>query len=134
MTVAHERVDEAQRNLNNSMMTFGVSVIPATMTMVTGISTLMGNFPGIAETMSGAFGDIGDALESLATNPVALIVIGIVALAIGLYEAYEHCKPFRDAVNEIGAVLGGALKTALTDIYNALNWLWQMFWCLLAHS
>ena len=40
---------------------------------------------------------------------------------MGLYEAYEHCAPFRDAINEVGNVLEGAFKTALTDIENALS-------------
>ena len=44
------------------------------------------------------------ALWTLAANPIVLVIAGIAALAIGLYEAYEHCEPFRDAINAIGSV------------------------------
>ena len=38
--------------------------------------------------------------------PIVLIVGALALLGLGIYEAYKHCKPFRDAVNAIGSVLG----------------------------
>lgn len=43
-------------------------------------------------------------------NPITLIVIAIAALAVGVYEAYQHCEPFRKAVQAIGRALEDAGK------------------------
>ena len=67
------------------------------------------------------------ALWTLAANPIVLVIAGIAALAIGLYEAYEHCKPFRDAINEVGAVLGGAVKAAFNAVSEVANFLAMTF-------
>ena len=64
---------------------------------------------------------MGTAMDFLAANPIVLVIVGIAALAVGLYEAYEHCAPFRDAINGIGSVLEGGFKTALADIEKALS-------------
>ena len=68
---------------------------------------------------------LGGALDVLAANPIVLVVIGIAALAFGIYEAYQNCAPFRNAINEIGGILEGAFKTAVSDIEGALSYLWN---------
>ncbi len=64
-------------------------------------------------------------MDFLAANPIILVVAGVAALAVGLYEAYEHCRPFREAINAVGGVLGGAFKAALTAVSDALHFLWN---------
>ena len=125
LTVAHEREDEAQRNVNNSMLMAGLTVIPSVITAVTSLSAIMPIWSALTDASTVAQWALGSALTFLAANPVVLVIAGIAGLAIGLYEAYEHCAPFRDAINEIGSVLAGFFSTALTDIKNALMWLWQ---------
>ncbi len=123
LSVAHERVDEAQRNVNDSMMMFGVSVIPSVVSVFSGLSTVITNFPAISSAMSGAVEGLSGAFEGLDTS--LIVVVAVVAIGMALYEAYEHCAPFRNAINEIGAVLGGAFKTALTAVENAVSYLWN---------
>ncbi len=132
LSVAQERVDEAQRNANNTIMMSALTIIPSCIGMVTSLNSVMAAYPAIASAVSGATEGISTAMDFLAANPIVLVIVGIAALAFGLYEAYEHCAPFRDAVNAIGAVLEGAFKTALSDIEkvlgavgSALSFLWK---------
>ena len=125
LTVANQRVQEAQNNVNQTMIMTGLSVVPTVITSINAANEVMKNYPGIASAVSSATEGISTAMDFLAANPVVLVIVGIAALAIGLFEAYEHCKPFRDAVNELGAVLGGAFKAALTAVSDALNFLWN---------
>jgi TP901 family phage tail tape measure protein len=57
------------------------------------------------------------------SNPVVLIVAGIVALGVALYEAYKHSETFRNIVNAVGR----ALKTAFLDTVHALVAAWDAF-------
>jgi hypothetical protein len=125
LTVAHERADEAQRNVNNTMIMAGLTVVPAVISAIVSLNTLLTATPAIESAVATATGAVSTAMDFLAANPIILVIAGIAALVIGLYEAYEHCGPFRDAVNAIGAVLGGALKTAVTAVSEALGWLWN---------
>lgn len=72
-------------------------------------------------------------------NPAVLVAVAIAALAFGLYEAYKHCKTFRDIIDEIwqvlqkvwdvittvGLVVFDALKVAVDGLVTAFEWLWQ---------
>lgn len=40
---------------------------------------------------------------ALTTNPLGIFLIVVTAIGVGLYEAYKHIKPFRDAVNKMGS-------------------------------
>jgi hypothetical protein len=125
LQVAQQRVGEAQNNVNETMIMAGLSVIPTVLTSINAINNVMKAYPDIATAVSGATEGISDAMDFLAANPIVLVIVGIAALAIGLYEAYEHCAPFRDAINEIGTVLGGAIKAAFTAVSDAANFLWN---------
>lgn len=46
-------------------------------------------------------------------NPISLIVIAIVALAAAFYEAYEHIKPFRDAVNGLCKLISSGFSAGI---------------------
>jgi hypothetical protein len=64
-------------------------------------------------------------MDFLAANPIVLVIAAVAALVMGLIYAYQNCAPFRNAINEIGAALGGAILTAARDISGALNFLWN---------
>jgi hypothetical protein len=118
-----ERVSEAQRNLTNDYMMLGVQTIPTVLGAVSSFSTIMKAYPAISDAVSGATEGLSLSFDGLDTS--LLVVAAVVAIGFALYEAYEHCAPFRDAVNEIGGVLEGAFKTAVNDIRDALNFLWN---------
>lgn len=48
----------------------------------------------------------------LNANPIVAVIAAIAAIGVGLYEAYQHIKPFHDAVNN----LFNTLKTFFTNI------------------
>jgi hypothetical protein len=125
LTVAQERAQEAQRNLSNDYMMAGVQVVPTVISAITALSTLTAAWPAVAGAASSATEALSGAMDFLAANPIILVIAGIAALILVLYEAYEHCGPFRDAVNEIAKVLGGALTDAFNAVKDALEWLWN---------
>jgi TP901 family phage tail tape measure protein len=58
------------------------------------------------------------------TNPVTLVVLAIVALGVAFYEAYQHCAPFREAVDKAFAALKVAFDTimvALQPVFDAVK-------------
>ena len=59
--------------------------------------------------------------------PIVLIVGALALLGLGIYEAYKHCKPFRDAVNAIGSVLGKLVSACGRLVKNGLNLLGKAF-------
>jgi len=133
LKVAQERAGQAQENLTKSMISAAVTAIPGIIGMVGSFSTITKNSSGIVEGLSGA-------LSFLSANPIVLVLLGIGLLVTALIAAYENCKPFRDAVNEIGGILAGAFTTAwnaisgviigfkdnvLVPIQAALNAIWN---------
>nr|QOL00384.1 hypothetical protein [uncultured organism] len=68
----------------------------------------------------------------LDANPIILIVAALVALGVGLYEAYEHSTTFRNIVNaafkDVKAValdVFHALETAFNDTWHAMQDAWD---------
>ena len=58
---------------------------------------------------------VANAALDIALSPITWIVAAVVALGVAFYEAYKHCKTFRDIVNKVGK----AIKDVFTG--NA-NW------------
>lgn len=58
---------------------------------------------------------VANAALDIALSPITWIVTAVVALGVAFYEAYKHCKTFRDIVNKVGK----AIKDVFTG--NA-NW------------
>ena len=58
---------------------------------------------------------VANAALDIALSPITWTVIAVVALGVAFYEAYKHCKTFRDIVNKVGK----AIKDVFTG--NA-NW------------
>ena len=51
---------------------------------------------------------------ALLENPIVLIVVAVIALAVAFYELYKHCKTFRDIINDIGRWF----KSVFEDVVN----------------
>ena len=115
LTVAHERADMAQRNYNNSIMMAALTIIPSLIAVVNTIANAESIWEGIQWALNAAM----DA------NPAAIICLAIAGLVAIIVAAYNACPPFRDALNAIGAVLGGALKVAVEAITVGLTWFWK---------
>lgn len=115
LTVAQERADMAQRNVTNSMIMAALTVIPTLVSVVNLVSNAESIWEGIQWSLNAAM----DA------NPIGIICLAIVGLIAVIVLVYENCKPFRDILNEIGAVLGGALHDAVEGITVGLTWLWK---------
>lgn len=72
----------------------------------------------IAVEAAKAIRTIGIAMQFVAGGPVGLIIVGIAALAVGLYVAYQKSETFRNIVNTafgavervVGAILVGLIK------------------------
>lgn len=58
---------------------------------------------------------VANAALDIALSPITWAVIAVAALGVAFYEAYKHCKTFRDIVNKVGK----AIKDVFTG--NA-NW------------
>ncbi len=146
-SVDQERVSEAQRNYNSTLVMSALTVIPSVVGIMTTLNSLreagtLGTIAstaatdaqsaaqwiqvGATEAATGAMGLFDAVCDA---NPIMLVVLAVTALAALFYEAYEHCKPFRDVINDLGHVIGGALLSAFNDLksagdalWNALNW------------
>ncbi|MFK5705995.1 tape measure protein [Ligilactobacillus sp. LYQ139] len=59
--------------------------------------------------------------------PIVLIVGALALLGLGIYEAYKHCKPFRDAVNAIGSVLVKLVSACGRLVKDGINVLIKSF-------
>lgn len=84
-------------------------------------------FTSILPKLTGLIGGLGKAFNvvkiagGLLLGPVGLIAAGVIALGVGVYEAYKHFAPFRDVVNKVGDALKGAFLTALTTVGKAVG-------------
>ncbi|MEM3646527.1 MAG: hypothetical protein QW334_00080 [Thermofilum sp.] len=96
---------------------------------------------GIMNVLRGGIESVSNAMSFLAANPIMLVIAGIAAVAVVLWQLYEKCEPFRNMVNSIAEIVGGALLQAwnalssglrwfmdnvLMPIYNGLKWLYDV--------
>ncbi|WP_076634617.1 NlpC/P60 family protein [Lactiplantibacillus plantarum] len=98
----------------------GVGAISKIGSIASGVKSLTSNVRLFTEVTKGATlaEKASLAVETLMNvmNPfawVAVAVAGVAALGVGVYEAYKHIKPFRDAVNG----MGHAMKKLFTGKY-----------------
>ncbi|MGD0204164.1 MAG: hypothetical protein ABSC20_09710 [Candidatus Bathyarchaeia archaeon] len=113
--VDQERVEEASRNYNSTLMMSALTVIPAVINVV----NLACNATKMWEGAQAALDVVMDA------NPVMLVVLAVAALVVGFIAAYEYCKPFRDIINDIGSIMGGAVLSAFNALKTAGDALWN---------
>ncbi len=114
-SVDQERVAEAQRNFNSTLIMSAVMALPSMMSAATAASSAMTAFGLTGGFATSMIDGVNIALYMLATNPVAIAVIAVTALAAIIYELYEHCAPFRDAINDIGTVLRAVFVAAFEE-------------------
>jgi hypothetical protein len=57
----------------------------------------------------------------MAANPIILVIAAVAALVLGLIYAYENCRPFRDAVNDIARILSGVLTAGFNDVIKIID-------------
>lgn len=75
----------------------------------------------IAAAASKLFAGANGLLDaSLLANPITWVVAGVIALAAAFYEAYKHCKTFRDGVNKAFEWISKSAKSVLNFFKN--NW------------
>ncbi len=117
--VDQERVAEASRNYNSTLLMSALTVIPAFVNII----GLASNATQVWTGIQAAFDAVMDA------NPIVLVALAIAGLTVGIIWAYENCAPFRDIINDIGHIIGGvvltafdALKSAGDALWNGLNW------------
>jgi flagellar biosynthesis protein FliP len=116
--LATEKSQNMQDNMNQAMLQSALTVIPSLITMITSVSTITTSWTTVTKGVSAA-------LTFLQANPIMLAITAIAILVTALIAAYECCPPFRDAINAIGNVLGGALSTAIKAVSGFLTALWN---------
>ena len=143
LTVAESRQEIVSQDLNQTYMQTALSVVPAVVGILTSLSAVKTMMLGTnaAEATSEGFlasvrtAGLGPTLaataatwglnSALLANPITWVVIAIVALGVALVAAYNYCKPFKDAVDALGAAIGQGLSQALAVVKGALEWLWN---------
>jgi TP901 family phage tail tape measure protein len=133
---AQETVDQqwkdALAGLKNLAISFGSMLLPAVKKALGALNDVFGaimKHPDLAKV----FGALVVTITAIAgvtklwmlaqagldaaldANPIGAIIMLVVALAVGIYEAYKHCKTFRDIVDDVGH----ALKTAFSAAFHA---------------
>jgi uncharacterized glyoxalase superfamily protein PhnB len=106
LTVSQERANEAQRSYDNTIIFSALTVVPNLVMAFT-------NLTKIGPAVDSAIDGMGDAMQFLSDNPIVLVVAAIAAVVLALIYAYEHCAPFRDAINEIGTVMKDIFVAAI---------------------
>ncbi|WP_457801787.1 tape measure protein [Limosilactobacillus reuteri] len=79
-----------------------------------GIKALGGLISGTKELT------VANAALDIALSPITWIVATVVALGVAFYEAYKHCKTFRDGVNKAFEWISKSAKSVLNFFKN--NW------------
>lgn len=120
-------------SVENLAISFGRMLIPA----VTKVLTVVGKFfsfleshPALAK-MAGAFVAVavaGAAVSAViaglvtAFDPITLVVAAVAALAVGLYELYQHSKLVRDIVADVGRFFAGIWQDAMQAAGAVVKW------------
>ncbi len=114
-SVAVERAQMIQGNLNEAMVQSAISIIPTAITMIDSLIR-------VKQSWAAAQAALNMVMNA---NPVMLIVTAIGALIAAVIYAYNTCEPFRNAVNAVGSALATVLKPAIDVVAGALSWLWH---------
>lgn len=106
--------------------------------MFTSIAQSMGLMSEASEEVAAGEVAIGDAAEEatpevvtlnegMDANPIMAIVTVLALLAVGIYEAYKHCKPFRDALDDVGRWFTGVGKDVIQWAKDFKQWMVDAF-------
>ena len=106
--LASERLQLAQQNMNQTMISTALMVIP---TVITGITSLQGVIAGFS-----AF---------LATNPMGWLIIAISAIAVLIVALVTNFMGFRDAVIGVFTAIYNAVKPVIDAIIGIIQGLYN---------
>jgi len=109
LTLAGERLQIAQSNMNQAMMTTVAMVIPA---VITGITSLQGVIAGFS-----AF---------LATNPMGWLIIALSAIIALVVALVTNFMGFRDAVIGVFSAIYAAIKPVVDAIISLVQGLYNI--------
>ena len=109
LTLAGERLQIAQSNMNQAMMTTVAMVIPA---VITGITSLQGVIAGFS-----AF---------LATNPMGWLIIALGAIIALVVALVTNFMGFRDAVIGVFSAIYAAIKPVVDAIISLVQGLYNI--------
>lgn len=66
-------------------------------------------------------------------NPVVLITVAVIALAVAFYELYQHCETFRDAINDVGRAFKEGFE-ATVDWFKKVPQYFEDAWNAIKHA
>jgi TP901 family phage tail tape measure protein len=130
--------DDLKSGADALAISFGQVLLPAATALVGALAkfgTFLEENPAVA-AMAGAILGLaaafkialsvekmfGEGSESLLANPMFLALAAAIALAVGLYELYTHCKTVRDIVADVGHALEAAWTVAVHAAGDAVTW------------
>jgi hypothetical protein len=141
-TVSTERAQMVQDNLSEAYTGFALGVVPATITMISGLDnvTKILGFTNLGTAAHIAYASLVTAYHAIVTaaaagptavltlaqhalnaayaaNPIGFVIAALALLVGALIWAYQNVKPFHDAVNALGEYLSRVLK----PIFDMIN-------------
>ena len=85
--------DQAQVNVNNTMMMSALTVIPSVIGIIGSLSTITASWTAIQGAAAAATEGLSVAMDFLSANPIVLVIAGIAALAIGFMKPISIVDP-----------------------------------------
>lgn len=80
------------------------------------LASAIGTFKEIGKAAFDFVGSLKDLAVAAATNPMILIVGGVIALIAGLVLLYAKCEGFRNFVNGVASAVGGLISGTVSTI------------------
>lgn len=114
-SVAVERAQMVQGNLNEAMVQSAISVIPTVITMIDSLVR-------IKQSWTAAQAALNIVMNA---NPILLIVTAVGLLTAAIVAAYYTFEPFRNCINSVGEAMMNVLKPAIDIVTGGLEWLWE---------
>lgn len=111
LTDVNDKLDGMDEGQKKTIVTIGAAVAVAGPALM-----LIGKIGSGIGTLITVGGKLAGTLSFLAANPIALVVAGIAALAMGAMWAYNNLEWFHDGVNAIGQGIKDAWTSAMTGI------------------
>jgi hypothetical protein len=100
LTLANERSQQAQENVNKSIMSAALQVIPTSITMVDSLSKAWKNFPD----MTGVLTTLGTNI-TMVGNKALVASVSVAGFVGGFVVGYEAITQFGDALGPAGRAL-----------------------------
>lgn len=139
--VAVERLDLAQGNYSQTLVSSAMTVIPSLVGIMGTLNTMheASTFATIAHTVATGAHTIATGLQTAATtlasgamavfnaimdaNPIMIVVLAITGLVAVLAYLYNTCEPVRNVINALWEIISGAFLGAINALGRAWDWL-----------